>query len=195
VTVAIIERRSFAPLELRSDASDGIVHLTGYASVTEKPYDVGSYIETIARGAFTRTLNEDPDVQLLINHTGLPLARTKSGTLLLEERERGLWVDALLDPEDPDVQSLSRKMKRGDIDQMSFAFQAIDSDWSDDFTQRRIKTVSIDRGDVSVVNMGANPSSTASIRAAAMRAAGALQLNNSAAQAQRIALLRLRGAR
>jgi HK97 family phage prohead protease len=161
-----LERRTFdvSDLELRSDDETGVLHLTGYASVTETPYDVGFYEETIARGAFKRTLNEDPDVQLLINHGGLPLARTKSGTLRLEERERGLWVDADLDPEDPDVQSLQRKMARGDIDQMSFAFQATDSDWSDDFTQRRIKTVSIHRGDVSVVNMGANPASTATIR-------------------------------
>lgn len=160
-----LERRTFhvSDMELRAD-DDGLLHLTGYASVTETPYDVGFYEETIARGAFTRTLSEEPDVQLLVNHTGLPLARTKSGTLKLEERERGLWVDASLDPEDPDVQSLARKMKRGDIDQMSFAFQATDSDWSDDFTRRRIKTVSIHRGDVSVVNMGANPSSTATIR-------------------------------
>jgi HK97 family phage prohead protease len=160
-----LERRVFhaSGMELR-EADDGILHLTGYASVTETPYDVGFYEETIARGAFTRTLSEEPDVQLLINHTGLPLARTKSGTLRLEERERGLWVDADLDPEDPDVQSLQRKMKRGDIDQMSFAFQATDSDWSDDFTKRRIKTVSIHRGDVSVVNMGANPASTATVR-------------------------------
>lgn len=160
-----LERRMFhaSGMELR-EADDGILHLTGYASVTETPYDVGFYEETIARGAFTRTLSEEPDVQLLINHTGLPLARTKSGTLRLEEREQGLWVDADLDPEDPDVQSLARKMKRGDIDQMSFAFQATDSDWSDDFTKRRIKTVSIHRGDVSVVNMGANPASTATVR-------------------------------
>lgn len=155
-------------LELRSDDDDGFLHLTGYASVTETPYDVGFYEETIARGAFTRTLSETPDVQLLVNHTGMPLARTaragNPGTMILEEREHGLWVDAKLDPEDPDVQSLQRKMDRGDIDQMSFAFQATDSDWSDDFTKRRIKTVSIHRGDVSVVNMGANPASTATVR-------------------------------
>ena len=37
---------------------------------------MGGYTETIARGAFTKTLSERPDVQLLINHEGLPLART-----------------------------------------------------------------------------------------------------------------------
>jgi HK97 family phage prohead protease len=160
-----LERRTFpaSEMELR-ETDDGSLHLSGYASVTETAYEVGFYTETIKRGAFKRTLGEQPDVQLLVNHEGLPLARTKSGTLTLTEDERGLKVDADLDPEDPDVQSLSRKMKRGDIDQMSFAFQATDQDWDEAFTERTIKAVSIHRGDVSVVNQGANPAAAASIR-------------------------------
>jgi hypothetical protein len=46
------------------------------------------------------------------------LARTKSGTLRLAEDERGLRIDATLDPTDPDVQRLIPKMKRGDMSQM-----------------------------------------------------------------------------
>jgi HK97 family phage prohead protease len=163
-----LERRDFAvsELELR-EKDDGTWNLTGYASVYETPYEVGFYTETISRGAAKRTLGEGPDVQFLINHEGLPLARTRSGTLRLEERDRGLWVDADLDKLDPDAQRLQRKMARGDIDQMSFAFQVTDQDWNDDFTERTIKGFSIHRGDVSVVNQGANPASVASIRSAA----------------------------
>jgi len=159
-----LERRQFdaTGMEIR-EADDGTITLTGYASVTETPYEVGFYTETIKRGAFKRTLREDPDVQLLVNHEGLPLARTKSGTLRLSENDRGLFVEADLDPEDPDVQALVRKMKRGDIDQMSFAFQATAQDWNEDYSERAISSVSIHRGDVSVVNMAANPAATASI--------------------------------
>lgn len=167
-----LERRRFtaSDVEIR-EADDGTLRLTGYASVTETPYEVGFYSETIKRGAFKRTLGEQPDVQLLVNHEGLPLARTKSGTLSLSEDERGLKVDADLDPEDPEVQSLVRKMRRGDIDQMSFAFQATDQDWNDDYTERHIRGVSLHRGDVSVVNQAANPAATASVRSAeALRA-------------------------
>jgi hypothetical protein len=96
----------------------------------------------------------------------MPIARTKSGTLTLAEDERGLKVDADLDPEDPDVKSLARKMGRGDIDQMSFAFQQTAQDWNDDYTDRKILACSIHRGDVSVVNQGANPATLASIRSA-----------------------------
>lgn len=142
----------------------GIINLAGYASVTERPYDMGWWTETIGRGAFTKTLSEQPDVQLLINHEGLPLARTTSGTLRLDEDEKGLRVDADLDPEDPDAARLARKMSRGDIDQMSFAFRAVKQEWNDDYSERRLAEVSLDRGDVSVVNYGANPATSVSLR-------------------------------
>jgi HK97 family phage prohead protease len=175
-TLKGLERRSFdtSEMELRAD-DDGTLHLSGYASLTGVSYEVGWYTETIERGAFKRTLSESPDVQLLINHTGMPIARTRSGTLTLAEDDRGLKVDADLDPEDPDVKSLKRKMDRGDIDQMSFAFLPTAQDWNEDYTERKIIACSIHRGDVSVVNMGASESTFAAIRSAdAARALGDL---------------------
>jgi HK97 family phage prohead protease len=158
------ERRTHLEHVEFRDNPDGSLHLSGYASVTNTPYDMGWYSESISRGAFAKTLAENPDVQLLVNHAGLPLARTKSGTLQLSEDNTGLRVDADLDPEDPDVQSLSRKMKRGDIDQMSFAFRATRQSWDEDYTDRQITECDIHRGDVSVVNQGANPSTSVSVR-------------------------------
>lgn len=174
------ERRArLEKVEIR-ETSDGNLHLSGYASVTESPYDMGWYSESISRGAFKNTLSQSPDVQLLVNHAGLPLARTKSGTLQLSEDNTGLRVEADLDPEDPDVQSLSRKMQRGDIDQMSFAFRTIRQSWNDDYTNRQITELDIHRGDVSVVNQGANPATSTSIRSddatRALRHMGALGL-------------------
>src|ERR1035437_9561901 len=100
-------------LEVR-EGSDALT-LTGYASTFEQPYDMGWYAETVNSGAFKRTLGQSPDVRLLINHAGLPLARTASGTLTLDTDSRGLHVSATLDPSDPDVASLVPKMKRGDL--------------------------------------------------------------------------------
>lgn len=137
---------------------------SGYASVTDTPYDMGWYTESIKRGAFAKTLAEKPDVQLLVNHGGLPLARTLSGTMSLSEDRTGLLVDADLDGEDPDVLGLARKMKRGDIDQMSFAFRTTRQEWNEDYTDRQITECNIHRGDVSVVNQGANPATSASVR-------------------------------
>ena len=123
---------------------------------------MGGYTETIARGAFRKSLDGRPDVMLLVNHDGLPLARTTipsgmPGHLSLAEDDRGLYFDAQLDRSDPDAAVLMRKVGSGLMDQCSFAFRVIKQDWSDDRTQRTIREVSLDRGDVSVVNYGASP--------------------------------------
>lgn len=169
------ERRTLQTegLQLRSEGADGALTLEGYACLTGVKYDMGFYSEEVAPGAFRRTLSEGPDVQLLVNHGmggSLPLARTVSGTLSLEEDHRGLRVTASLDPEDPDVQSLKRKMDRGDIDQMSFAFQVTSDQWAEGYDERVIRSVSIHRGDVSVVNQAASPTTFATLRSVALDA-------------------------
>lgn len=165
------ERRAVAvsAFELRSDKANSLT-LDGYASVFDEPYDVyggpeaGGFMETIDSGAFDRTLREKPDLHLLINHEGLPLARTKSGTLTLSTDRHGLRVLAQLDRRDPDVQRLETKMGRGDMDEMSFAFRTKADKWSDDDTERRVTEASLHKGDVSVVNFGANPATTVGLR-------------------------------
>lgn len=157
-----VRRATLSDLELRE--VDGQLRFTGWASVTERSYDMGWYSETIKRGAFTKTLSERPDVQMLINHEGLPLARSWSNNLRLSEDERGLRVEADLDPTDPDVERLAPKVERGDIDQMSFAFSGAKSVWDDQFENREITELSLHRGDVSVVNQGANPYTSFQLR-------------------------------
>lgn len=155
----------FTPgFELR-DQGDGNLHLAGYACVTGVSYPVGFYTETVKHGAFKRTLSEDPAVVLLVNHAGLPLASTRTGTLTLAEDAHGLLVDADLDPLDPDVQAIERKLRRGDVSEMSFAFQVTDQEWNDDYSARIVRTASLHKGDVSVVTFGANDATTVHIRA------------------------------
>jgi HK97 family phage prohead protease len=155
-------------LELRESDDGSTVTLVGVACVVGVPYQVGWYREVVQGGAFKRTLGENPDVQFVVNHAAggqLPLGRTRSGTLRLSELDDGsLGVEIDLDAQDPDAQSLVRKMKRGDVDGMSFAFLVTDDEWNDDFTLRTIKSVSLHRGDVSVVNQGANPAAYATLR-------------------------------
>jgi HK97 family phage prohead protease len=160
------ERRDFsADLEIRS-AGDGKLTLTGYASTSETPYEVRDFTETISRGAFKRTLGESPDVVLLREHEGLPLARTTSGTLTLSEDARGLRVEAILEPSDPDVRTVLPKLERRDLTEMSLAFRAIKQAWNEDRTERTIRELSIHRGDVLLVARGANASTTVSVRSA-----------------------------
>lgn len=161
----MFERRmAVAGLEFRDDSSTPT--LTGYASTYDQPYDMGWYRESVATSAFKRTLGANPDVRLLINHEGLPLARTTSGTLVLDSDSRGLRVSASLDPSDPDVQALLPKMKRGDLNQMSFGFRTIEDEWSSDMSQRTLRSLDLNDGDVSVVTYPANPNTSVAARAA-----------------------------
>jgi HK97 family phage prohead protease len=132
---------------------------------------MGGWIEHVDPHAFDKTLRERPDLMLLINHEGMPLARTKSGTLKLSVDSHGLKVSAKLDRRDPDVQRLEAKMRRGDIDEMSFAFRVKAQTWSttsefpdDNQALRTILEVSLHKGDVSVVNYGANDTTHAEVK-------------------------------
>lgn len=159
------ETRSFtvADLELR-DATDGFT-FEGVASVVNTGYHVrdqwGEYTETILPGAFNRTLKQKADVRLLVNHSGVPLARSKSGTLKLAA-DPNLRATATLDPSNPTVQEIRSAMNRGDLDQMSIGFRVRDEEWSSDYTQRSIKEIEL--FDVSVVTYPASPTTTASLR-------------------------------
>jgi uncharacterized protein len=161
------ETRAFAPAEIRQDG-DGI-RVSGYAAVFGQPADIGGmFREVIERGAFTDAIGRD-DVVFLVNHEGLPLARTRSGTLTLTEDEMGLRMETALDPEDPDVKAIVGKMKRGDLDKMSFAFFAdlADQEWdeSGDMPLRTIKRASL--YDVSIVTTPAYDGTSIGLRALA----------------------------
>jgi HK97 family phage prohead protease len=156
------ERRSLVTvLEVRE--ASGAVTLTGYASTFGQPYSMGWYTEVVDPSAFTRTLSATPDVRLLLNHDGLPLARTSSGTMRLSADSRGLRVDADLEPTDPDVMALIPKMKRGDLNQMSFAFNMIADEWSQDCSTRTLRELDLNNGDVSLVTYPANPNTSVSV--------------------------------
>ena len=162
-------------VELRT-IDETTVGLRGYATVYDFAYEVGGgperggWMETIVQGAARRTLNAKPDVRLLVNHDGVPLARTKSGTLVLSEDANGLMVEAeSLDLRSPLVQVLRSAMDRGDMDEMSFAFRVTRQEWNADFTERIIREFALDvsGSDVSMVTYPANPATVAALRAAA----------------------------
>lgn len=124
------EIRRGVPVEIREDEA-GEIKVSGYAAVFGEETNIGGmFTEVIERGAFKKAIGRD-DVVFLINHEGLPLARTRSGTLTLAEDDHGLYMEAMLDQSDPDVRSIVPKMKRGDLDKMSFAFVPLRQMWDD----------------------------------------------------------------
>ncbi|AUQ98095.1 HK97 family phage prohead protease [Phaeobacter inhibens] len=146
-----------APIELReAEAGSDLINVTGYAAVFGEQAEIGplerwGWAEVVERGAFREALSRGDDVTFLVDHVGLPLARTSSGTLTLTEDQRGLRVDTALDPSDPDVQRILPKMKRGDMSKMSFAFIAEKETW-DETGDHALRTIhSVQLFDVSIV--------------------------------------------
>ena len=160
------EVRKLAKLEVRA-TPDGGATLEGYATVYNFAYDLGGgpaaggFTEIIASGATAKSAAE-ADVRLLVNHDGIPLARTKSGTMTLQSDDIGLRVSAQLDPTNPMAASLRSAMERGDMDQMSFAFKVIRDSWDAQYDVRTIHEVRL--YDVSVVTYPASGATVAKLR-------------------------------
>lgn len=98
--------------------------IRGYAAVwNSRSEDLGGFVEVLEPGAFREALGPEADVALLYNHDDSTImARQSSGTLELEEDERGLRVWARVDMNDPDVARVVGKMNAGNVSQMSFRF-------------------------------------------------------------------------
>jgi HK97 family phage prohead protease len=159
-----IERRTYTVKDVQArSAEDGTMRLAGYAAVFNESSVPLPFKESIAPGAFRKTLSEVPDVRLLINHEGLPLARSKNGTLTLTEDDRGLYFEAEL-ADTTEARDIYKLVERGDVDQMSFAFRVIRQKWSEDRSRRVLTEVSLADGDVSVVTYPAYPTTTVEAR-------------------------------
>lgn len=139
-----IERRA-AAAEIRAAGRK----LEGYAATFGAEARIGSYVESIAAGAFAASLADGNDKLALVDHDpGRLLARTRSGTLRLAEDSRGLAFD--LDV--PDTQ-LGRDMlelaRRNDLGGMSFAFKVRPD--GERWAGQRRELRSVDLAEVSVI--------------------------------------------
>ena len=128
-------------LELRMDGDNPVV--VGYGAVfNSMSNDLGGFREFIGSEAFEGRLEDD--VRFLINHDGMPLARTTNGTLRLSVDERGLKYEAKLNPNVSTSRDLMELLKDGTINQSSFAFIVEDDSWEmkDGMNVRTINKVS-----------------------------------------------------
>jgi HK97 family phage prohead protease len=157
------ERRvAYTTIDVREMQEGEGSTLYGYAAVFDSPSEPMPFVEYVKRGAFAKTLERGADVRLLIDHEGVPLARTTSGTLRLQEDDHGLAVVADLDPNNPDAMRVMSALKRGDLSQMSFAFRTVADSFSDDRMVRELREVEL--FDVSVVTFPAYERTVAEIR-------------------------------
>lgn len=179
------ETRGGIAAEIRSDEQG--VRVSGYAAVFGEEADIGGmFREVIAPGAFRAAIARGDDVVFLVNHDGLPLARSRSGTLQLAEDERGLKIETVLDAEDPDVRAVVPKMKRGDLDKMSFAFRVPPGgqDWDETTTPPTRTIREVELFDVSIVTTPAYGGTEIGLRS--LESARAARNHSSAARRVRM---------
>jgi uncharacterized protein len=114
--VPVMERRS---AEFRVEYDGEVVR--GYAAVFDSySEDLGGFIEIIKQGAFDDVLNDD--VRAFYNHSdSFLLGRVSSGTLRVWQDETGLGYEVKM-PNTTYANDLIELMRRGDVNQSSFAF-------------------------------------------------------------------------
>ncbi|MDQ3107312.1 MAG: HK97 family phage prohead protease [Actinomycetota bacterium] len=159
-------------IELRAGTDSTATTFVGHAAVFNSPTLIGGqrygFMEQVAPGAFRKTI-KDADVRFLFNHDpNFLLARTKAGTLRLDEDDTGLHVEADLEDSDPDAARVLGKMRSGLLDQMSFAFESLaeEVDTLDDGMEIRTLT-EVKLWDVSVVTYPAYGDTDAALRSSA----------------------------
>ena len=162
-------RVSSAPerFEIRSN-TDGSRTVSGYfATFNTLSSDLGGFRERVAKGAFAQSLRDNPDVICYFNHdSNLILGRVSSGTLSVEEDDRGLKFRVTL-PQTSYSSDLISLMERGDVAACSFGFSVDGSDgdtWElvDGSLIRTLVRVRVWEG--SIVGVPAYPNTVADLR-------------------------------
>ena len=163
---------AFSSEETRAiESGEGSVTVKGYAArFNELSDDLGGYREFISPGAFDNVLADaQTDVRALVNHEGVPLARFKGGrrnnTLSLSVDDQGLRYSFNLDLKRPESRALAESIARGDIDQSSFRFRAVEGSKfieKDGAMVRDVFRLTSLR-DVSIVTFPAYPTATAEV--------------------------------
>ena len=161
------EKRIFtlSNIEIRAGTEGSSQVTEGYASIFDSPTMIGDmFQETIAKGAFAKSLTGKADVRALFNHNwDYVLGRTKSGTLTLDEDEKGLKF-RVTPPDTSWAKDLMISMQRGDINQCSFGFQVVRDSWNWDVepAQRTIQEVKL--YEISIVSLPAYEDTEAYVR-------------------------------
>lgn len=163
-----LERRSEFSAEIRIDGKN----VVGYAAVYNTwSHDLGGFVETIAPGAFSRSLQSGRDVRALFNHDSAKvLGRQKARTLEVFEDAKGLGFSCVLG-ETNFANDLRKMLDRGDVDQCSFGFTLDYDGGGDDWLPpenamapcRRVLR-SVNLFEVSVVTFPAYEDTSASLR-------------------------------
>lgn len=132
----------------RTETTEDGLTLEGYAAVFNQSTAIrdweGEYEETIAPGAFKRTINSDRLPILQFDHGTHPMIGSipLGAVRHLAEDEHGLFVRARLS-DNWLVQPVREAILDGGITGMSFQFSVTRDEWSRDRAQRTVKEVKL----------------------------------------------------
>lgn len=113
----VIERRGAAAFAV----APGQRQLVGYAATFGVEARLAGFTEVIAPGAFKASLAGRDIVALIDHDPARLLARTRSGTLRLEENNKGLRYEIDL-PDTQEGRDILTLAERGDLGGLSFGF-------------------------------------------------------------------------
>lgn len=125
------EKRTFGDCEIRAENDEsGGVTISGYAAVFNTlSQPMWGFREQILPGAFDDVLNDD--VRGLFNHDSNFVLGRNGSTMKLSVDHRGLHYEI----QAPDTQTVKdmviEPMRRGDINQSSFAFAVDEDKWEE----------------------------------------------------------------
>jgi HK97 family phage prohead protease len=162
---SLIEIRNFDFTINTEKRNDTQKILTGHAAVFGEYTAMGWFQERILPGAFTDAIIED-DVRALFNHDpNYVLGRNKSGTLSMVEDDQGLAVE-IIPPDTQFARDLMVLISRGDISQMSFAFQVLEEKWITNAISEEQKRdiIKVELYDVSPVTYPAYPTTDVAVK-------------------------------
>lgn len=126
------EIRDFRKIEIETREQDQNGkkerHIKGVIPYNKNSEDLGGFVEVIKKGAFTKTIQES-NIRCLWSHdTKYCLGTTKSGTLVLEDRNDGLYFDCSV-PNTGWANDLFESLERRDVPGVSFGFNVIKDNW------------------------------------------------------------------
>lgn len=163
-----MDKREIRTYKMEIRANEDSTKITGYAAVFDSySEEMWGFREVIKPGAFKDAIPIS-DVRALWNHNAdYVLGRSTAGTLTLKEDDKGLYVEI----DTPDTQwakDLLVSMKRGDVNQMSFAFIVSDCNWDEVKDGMPIRTITKiqELFDVSPVTYPAYPDTSVGVRSA-----------------------------
>lgn len=139
----------------RADEETGKRYISGYFAVFGDLYEIWpGATEEVDPHAFDEAL--DDDIRCLADHDSrIVLGRNIAGTLTLKIDDKGLWGEVEINPNDTEAMNVYARVKRGDVNQCSFAFDVIEQEkhWSRDAVHWILKKVKL--YEVSVVTFPA----------------------------------------